>query len=83
MAATRSCSCSNWRTKRNSIWKWCSYRNKEAFDAGVTSEKFAARDAGADGNNLRVVIVDRGADFKSLRQVTVLLLVVHTQTITP
>ena len=36
---------------------------KEAFDAGVTSEKFAARDAGADGNNLRVVIVDRGADW--------------------
>jgi len=37
--------------------------SKDAFDAGVTSEKFAARDAGADGNNLRVVIVDRGADF--------------------
>ena len=37
---------------------------KEAFDAGVGSgEKFAARDAGAAGNNLRVVIVDRGADF--------------------
>ncbi len=36
---------------------------KEAFEAGVTSEKFAARDAGADGNNLRVVIVDRGADW--------------------
>ena len=36
---------------------------KEAFEAGVTSEKFAARDAGADGNNLRVVIVDRGADY--------------------
>ena len=35
---------------------------KEAFDAGVTSEKFAARDAGADGNNLMVVI-DRGPDF--------------------
>ena len=37
---------------------------KEAFDAGVTTEKFAARDAGADGNNLRVVIVDRVADSK-------------------
>ena len=37
---------------------------KEAFDAGVGSgEKFAARDAGTAGNNLRVVIVDRGADF--------------------
>ncbi len=37
--------------------------SKESFDAGVTSEKFAARDAGADGNNLRVVIVDRGPDY--------------------
>ena len=37
--------------------------DKDAFDAGVTSEKFAARDAGADGNNLRVVVVDRGADY--------------------
>ena len=38
--------------------------DKDAFDAGVGSgEKFAARDAGADGNNLRVVIVDRGADY--------------------
>ena len=37
--------------------------SKEDFDAGVTSEKFAARYAGADGNNLRVVIVDRGADW--------------------
>ena len=36
--------------------------DKDAFDAGVTSEKFLARDAGAAGNNLRVVIVDRGAD---------------------
>ena len=36
--------------------------SKEDFDAGVTSEKFAARYAGADGNNLRVVVVDRGAD---------------------
>ena len=30
--------------------------DKAAFDAGVTSEKFAARDAGTEGNNLRVVI---------------------------
>ena len=38
--------------------------DKDAFDAGVGSgEKFAARDAGADGNNLRVVVVDRGADY--------------------
>ena len=37
--------------------------DKDAFDAGVTSEKFLARYAGADGNNLRVVIVDRGADW--------------------
>jgi hypothetical protein len=37
--------------------------DRDAFDAGVTSEKFAARYAGADGNNLRVVIVDRGADW--------------------
>ena len=37
--------------------------DKDAFDAGVTTEKFAARYAGADGNNLRVVIVDRGADW--------------------
>ena len=37
--------------------------DKDAFDAGVTSEKFAARYAGADGNDLRVVIVDRGADY--------------------
>jgi len=37
--------------------------DKDAFDAGVTSEKFAARDAGADGNNLSVVIVDRGPDY--------------------
>jgi hypothetical protein len=37
--------------------------DKDAFDAGVTSEKFAARYAGAEGNNLRVVIVDRGADW--------------------
>jgi len=38
--------------------------DKDAFDAGVTSEKFAARYAGADGNNLRVVIVDRLGDSK-------------------
>jgi len=37
--------------------------SKDSFDAGVTSEKFAARYAGADGNNLRVVIVDRGPDY--------------------
>ena len=37
---------------------------KEAFDAGVTNEKFVARDAGGDGNNLRVVIVDKVADSK-------------------
>ena len=37
--------------------------SKDAFDAGVTSEKFLARDAGTEGNNLRVVIVDRGADY--------------------
>jgi hypothetical protein len=36
---------------------------KEDFESGVTSEKFLARDAGADGSNLRVVIIDRGADF--------------------
>ena len=38
--------------------------SKEAFDSGVTTEKWAARDAGADGNNLRVVIVDKVADSK-------------------
>jgi hypothetical protein len=37
---------------------------KEAFDAGVTTEKFAARYAGTEGNYYRVVIVDRGADYK-------------------
>ena len=37
--------------------------DKDAFDAGVTSEKFAARYAGTDGNNLSVVVVDRGADY--------------------
>ena len=38
--------------------------SKESFDSGVTSEKFAARYAGAAGNNLRVVIVDRGPDYQ-------------------
>lgn len=38
--------------------------DKEAFDAGVTTEKFAARYAGTEGNYYRVVIVDRGADYK-------------------
>jgi len=38
--------------------------DKDAFDAGVTTEKFAARYAGADGNDLRVVIVDRAATAK-------------------
>jgi len=38
--------------------------SKEAYEAGAgSSEKFAARNAGADGNNLRVVIIDRGADY--------------------
>ena len=38
--------------------------DQAAFDAGVTSEKFAARDAGTDGNDLRVVIIDKVADVK-------------------
>jgi len=38
--------------------------DKDAFDAGVTTEKFAARYAGTEGNYYRVVIVDRGADYK-------------------
>ena len=38
--------------------------DKDAFDAGVTSEKFAARYAGTEGNDLRVVIVDKVADSK-------------------
>ena len=38
--------------------------DKNAFDSGVTTEKFAARDAGTEGNNLRVVIVDKVADVK-------------------
>ena len=37
--------------------------DKDAFDAGVSSEKFIARSAGSDGNNLRVVIVDKGPDY--------------------
>jgi hypothetical protein len=37
--------------------------DKDAFDAGVTSEKFAARYAGTEGNNLSIVVVDRGADY--------------------
>ena len=38
-------------------------KSKEDFDAGVgSSEKFAARYAGAEGDNLLVVVVDRGAD---------------------
>ena len=42
--------------------------DKDAYDAGVGSgEQFAARDAGADGNNLRVVIVDNGPDKKAVK----------------
>lgn len=38
--------------------------SKEDYEAGAgSSEKFIARDAGTLGNNLRVVIVDRGADY--------------------
>ena len=37
-------------------------KDKDAFEAGVTTEVFAARYAGTDGNNYLVVIVDRGAD---------------------
>ena len=38
--------------------------SKEDYDAGAgSSEKFIARTAGADGNNLYVVIVDKGPDF--------------------
>ena len=38
--------------------------SKEDYDAGAgSSEKFAARDAGADGNNLHVVVVDSGPDW--------------------
>ena len=39
--------------------------SKEDYEAGAgSSEKFAARDAGTAGNNLRVVIVDTVADSK-------------------
>ena len=39
--------------------------DKDAFDAGVYTSGFAARYAGADGNNLRVVVItDRGPDSK-------------------
>ena len=38
-------------------------KHKEDFEAGVFTGGFAARDAGADGNSLRVVVVDRGPDF--------------------
>ena len=38
--------------------------DKDAFDAGVSTEKFLARDAGTDGNNLHVAIVDKVADSK-------------------
>ena len=38
-------------------------KSKADFDAGVGStEKFIARSAGADGSNLKVIVVDRGAD---------------------
>ena len=36
--------------------------SKDAFDAGVSSEKLLARYAGTSGNNYKVVVVDRGAD---------------------
>jgi len=35
---------------------------KDAFDAGVSSEKLLARYAGSLGNNYKVVVVDSGAD---------------------
>ena len=39
--------------------------SKEDYEAGAgTSKKFVARDAGAYGNNLRVVVVDKVADTK-------------------
>ena len=38
--------------------------DQAAFDSGVTSEKFVARDAGTGGNSLSVVIVDKVADVK-------------------
>ena len=38
--------------------------SKSDYDAGAgSSEKFIARTAGADGNNLYVVVVDKGPDF--------------------
>ena len=38
--------------------------SKSDYDAGAgSSEKFIARTAGADGNNLHVVILDKGPDF--------------------
>jgi hypothetical protein len=37
-------------------------KNKDDFDGGVTSEVFAARYAGTEGNFYRVVVIDRGAD---------------------
>ena len=38
--------------------------SKEDYDSGAgASEKFIARTAGADGNNLYVAVVDRGADW--------------------
>ena len=37
-------------------------KDKADFDGGATSEVFAARYAGTDGNYYRVVVVDRGAD---------------------
>ena len=52
---------------------------KESFDAGVFSGKFAARNAGSDGNYLRVVIVDRGADY-TITKATHGLLVGDTDT---
>ena len=42
--------------------------DKDAYDAGVgASEQFAARDAGTDGNNLRVVVVDHGPTKKAAK----------------
>jgi len=42
--------------------------SKEDYEAGAgSSEEFAARDAGAAGNNLRVVIVDKVADSKMVK----------------
>ena len=38
-------------------------KSKADFESGVgSSEKFSARSAGAEGNNLKVLVVDRGAD---------------------